>query len=88
MIGVIIGGSAVLIVVAILIGMSSSDRTARDSAWRRVADARRLNAELARSNQDRLTELSNWAGELQVREQQLNHCETCPRRFGPDPHRS
>ena len=39
-------GLETLVLLALIIGMAA-DREARDSAWRRIADARRLNAEQA-----------------------------------------
>jgi hypothetical protein len=82
-ISVIMGGLIVLVALATFIGLAL-DLQARDAAWRRIASARRRNAELARELDER--ELG-----LRVRERRVQFDEVAvglmaPRqRFEPPP---
>jgi hypothetical protein len=70
MLTVVIGGLGVLVALAALIGIAL-DREARNSAWARIAAARRTVAEQTRELEQRELAVVVRAAELDAREQAL-----------------
>lgn len=74
MVELIVGGLGVLFGLAVLVG-HGLDREARDSAWQRIASARRANHEAARELEEREHLLQVWEDALDRRERRLDHRE-------------
>jgi hypothetical protein len=72
--GVVIGGLGVLVCLAAFIGLAL-DREARNSAWTRIAAARRSVAERTRELEQRETVVRVQEAELDAREQALARWE-------------
>jgi hypothetical protein len=74
MVGVVIGGLGVLVGLAAFIGLAL-DREARNSAWARIAAARRSLAERTRDVEQREIVVGVREAELDAREQALARWE-------------
>jgi biopolymer transport protein ExbB/TolQ len=74
MIGVIVGGLGVLAILAVLIGLVLT-REGRQSAWVRIAVARRTHAEQVRAVEERQAALNVLEEELDARERRLDFRE-------------
>jgi len=74
MIGVLVGGLGALSTLAVLIGVAL-DREGRQSAWDRIAEARRINAEQVRDVKERQTALDVLEEELDSRDRRLDFRE-------------
>jgi hypothetical protein len=70
MLAVVIGGLGVLVALAALIGIAL-DREARNSAWTRIAAARRVVADRTRELEQREVAVAVREAELDAREQAL-----------------
>ena len=76
--GLIAGaGLGLLVGLATLVG-SALDRRARETAWRRIAEARRANHETEQRLMEWATDLEARAAELKVREWRLDRRERGP----------
>jgi hypothetical protein len=74
MLGVVVGGLGLLVALATFIGVAV-DREARDAAWKRIAMARRRNAEWAEDLEQREAALNVREAEFTARERVLDRWE-------------